>query len=74
MHEPLVAAAYQSLLPVVNSVMGNREPRPTTAEEIRQLDDWLKNNVPEDRKPTPSSKQVDQTERRGEPMANSNQP
>ncbi|MBL8850657.1 MAG: hypothetical protein JNG89_13340 [Planctomycetaceae bacterium] len=71
-HEPLVTSAYQALLPVVNSVMGSRQPRQTTADEIQLLDDWLKNNVPADNKPTPSSKQVDLTPRR-DPMANADQ-
>ena len=70
-HEPLVTSAYQGLLPVVNSVMGQKVPRQTTAEEIQLLDDWLKNNVPSDNKPTPSSK-VDLTQRPNE-MVNAGQ-
>lgn len=72
-HEPLVTTAYQGLLPVVNSVMGPGQARQTTADEIKLLDDWLKNNVPADGKPTPSSKPVEQTPRPGQPMANSGQ-
>jgi hypothetical protein len=74
-HEPLVTTAYQALVPVINSVTGTvpAQPRQTTADEIRALDDWLKNNVPTDNKPTPSSKPVEQTPRPGQPMANSAQ-
>lgn len=69
--QPLVESAYQSVLPVVNSVTGPANPRPTTAEEINPLDDWLKDNVPDDRKPTPSSREVDQSRQPAKPMAKS---
>lgn len=68
-YAPLVQSAYQALLPVVNGVMATKNARPISADEIKPLDEWLQNNVPTDRKPTPSSKQVDQTERGGAPMA-----
>jgi len=66
-HEPLVQSAYQALLPMVNTVMGNVNPVPVPAPQIKALDDWLKNNIPDDKKPTPSSRQVDPTPRR-DPM------
>jgi hypothetical protein len=72
--QPLVQSAYEAVMPVVNSVTATVAARPTSADAIRALDDWLKNNVPDDRKPTPSSQQVDQSEPRAKPMADTRSP
>jgi hypothetical protein len=67
--EPLVHSAYQALLPAVNTIMGSVAPVPVPPDQIKALDDWLKNNIPDDKKATPSSKQIDPTEQRGQKQA-----
>ncbi|MFO1091997.1 MAG: hypothetical protein U0992_01605 [Planctomycetaceae bacterium] len=67
-YAPSVQAAYQAILPVVNAVIGSKNPRAINADEIKSLDEWLQNNRPQDRKPTPSSKQVEQSEGNGPPV------
>lgn len=75
-NQPMVQAAYDAVMPVVNSVTGSPllNPAPTSPDALNALDEWLKDNVPDDRKPTPSSKQVDGSERGASPMADNLRP
>ncbi len=61
-HKLLVDAAYQVVLPVVNSVTGSANPVPTPPASLQNLENWLQNNVPQDLKVTPESEELKQTE------------
>lgn len=53
--QPLVQAAYQASLPVINGVMRHKEPEPIPQGAIDGLDTWLQNNTIDNWKVTPGS-------------------
>jgi hypothetical protein len=66
---PVVEAAYQVVLPVINSVTGNANPVPTPAALLQNLDNWIRNNTPQNLKVTPESDELSLTQPPPQPMA-----
>jgi hypothetical protein len=55
-HEPAITAAYNTVLPVINHIVGNPKPKaPIPAAPLAAIDAWIQANPPVDRKPTPVS-------------------
>jgi hypothetical protein len=68
-HKPFIEAAYQIVLPVINSVIGNANPVPTPQPLLQNLQNWLRNNVPQNLKVTPESDDLKLTPPPPQPMA-----
>ena len=70
-HRPVATALFEKILPIVNSVVEPPEPTATPQQSLQELNDWIKNNVPQNWKVTPESEELQQTEEDQPPMAGS---
>jgi hypothetical protein len=73
-HDALVKAAYQVVIPVVNSVVGSVNAPAIPQQQIQDMGNWLQNNVPADLKPTPASEDLNASPPAADPMATNRTP
>jgi hypothetical protein len=68
-HKPFVEAAFQVVLPVINSVTGTANPVATPPAVLQNLGNWIQNNIPQNLKVTPESEDLKLTQPAPPPMA-----